>query len=396
MNATSLLGYAYDTSKEFGVIKPESALKGQTPTQKIIPWSYSILAGSAIVSAIAAIAGYILGQNLIFVGGALMSLTSGLGAYEVKELALTKELQDLLVDYKDLIDQFVAKVKLFAGENKDLDESNKKFKTEISELSAENKKIADLTEELKKTDELTATEINNLKLQEQRLQLLKSGLESQVEILVKAKGGLEIDLTSQKNVLDNLGIENIKLKENIEGLKKSEETLQNQLKTFADENQKLQEAEKEAKNNILSISNETDLIRQENESFQKALTNLRQTHQLLKKDTEKKDQVSDKLDITVEALSEKVNKKLVKMMQLKQENEKKIKDQQEALDQLTYENKKLKEDAKLKFPSKIHESNSTPIPIILKTPDHSPRHHSHHATDMLPKALHRTAEKEGT
>ena len=395
MNATSLLGYAYDTSKEFGVIKPEAASKAQAP-QKIIPWSYSILAGSAITSAIIAIAGYIIGQNSLFAGGALMSLSSGLGAYEVKELALTKEFQDLLVDYKDLIDQFVRKVKVLAGENKTLDESNKKFKTQINELSAVNKKMEELTEELKKTDELTNTEIENLKVQFQELKRLKEDLEKQVGILITVKGDLENDLASLKNVSDSFGIENINLKENLENLKKSEETLQSKLKFFSEENQKLQESEKKAKDNILTISKKTDLIRQENESFQKALTTLRQTHQLLRKDTEKQDEVSNKLDITVEALSEKVNKKLLKMLHIKQENEQKIKDQQEALDRLTEENKKLKEDAKLKSNPQKLEHHITPSPIVLKTPDHSPRSHSHHASDLLPKALHYNADKEGT
>jgi len=345
----SILVSGYEALKEFGISQPKLSPSKDAELKKIRPISFYILSGCAVVGAIIAIAGYIFSQIPIILLGVGLAVVSGLGAYEINRLSLLKEFDAQIIDFKTLIDLFKTQIKRLSDEKKLMDTSISKLQTQIKEISDKNKKIDDLAKELKKTDGLTADEINKLDDQAKELKALKEGLEKQVEILVKTHADLQSNFDSQTLLVDNFAAENKLLSENVEELKKNQEALKNNLKTFTDENEKLKVLKNESKATISTIKQETARIQKQSEELKKALESLHKTHENLQGDIKKKEEVSSKLEKTVEALVEKVNKKLEKIVLLKADHEKKLTEQEEKFNILKLENELLKsENNKLK------------------------------------------------
>lgn len=309
--------------------------------QRIIPWSYYVLGACTVVGVIIAVAGYVFSQMPIFVLGICFSMVSGLGAYEIRNLSLTKKFEDSINQYKGLNEQLTGTIKQLQNEKIRWDGSNKELQKKIDTITEQNIKSKKLINEFKSSSLETQKQIDSLKDQGLKFKKLEEELKVQVDTLVKEKEELVNLNTSQEHCVELYKDQNHELEEDINQLKTTVATFQDHLKNYADQNKAFKEAAENAKTSFSILTDNTRVMNQQNEAFKDSIVKIGKENELLKKNQEKKEEISNELEKNINALETKVVRKVEKMMKVKQEYEKKISELEEALN-LKVENENLK------------------------------------------------------
>lgn len=310
--------------------------------QRIIPWSYYVLGGCTVVGVVIAVAGYVFAQMAVFSLAIAFSMVSGLGAYEIKSLSLTRKFEESVDQYKGLNEQLIGEIKQLKDEKNRWDDSNKELQQKIDSISEQNLKSEELIKKLQGSDLETQKQMNSVKEQGEAFKNLEEGLKIQVDTLFKEKEELLHLSTSQEQCVQLLKDQNHELEEDINKLKTTVAAFQDQLKKYADQNKDFKEAAENAKTTFSILTDNTRVMNQQNEALKDSITKMANENELLKKNQQKKEKISNELEETITALETKVVKKVDKMMKAKQNYEEKILELEKELNLLKIENESLK------------------------------------------------------
>lgn len=293
--------------------------------QKIIPWSYYVLGGCTVVGAIIALAGYILSQPPMLGLGIGLGVISGLGAYEIKRLSLTKRMEESVNEYKGLNERLIAEIKQLKEEKLAMDGSNLLLQTKIDQIAEQNKTIDELTIKLQNSDEKTETQINNLHIEIKELKDLEESLNSQVKILENQKKELAELQSKERDSIELLKEGNLKLDKSIQELQANCGEFKAEILKFSDENSSLKGLLEDKKAIITTIKQEREEFQKQNKILNETVTKFRHENESFKSNLQKNEDFSLSIEKTIQELEAKVLKKSEKMKQLKRDYEEKLK-----------------------------------------------------------------------
>jgi len=285
---------------------------------KIVPWSYHLLAVGSVVGTIITIAAYILKDSQLFSVAAGMTLLSLLGAYEVKRLALTKEEINQIHSYKNLIDTFIAKVKEFATEKLQLDSS-------ISKLTSEKEGVTKLNQiankqllEVRGLNETAQTQIAQLQKDKEEFKKLNVELGNNVASIKLEHQKLETLKYDQEKDVEEFKREIKTLHEQMDTYWKSHEQTAELLEKYESLNNSLRSDIVIKEHQIQDLFKGSEQLTQDNEQLTKICESLQKEREKFEGDMKKREELDKHLAETGKKLEQKIAK-LEELKKAKQE-----------------------------------------------------------------------------
>jgi chromosome segregation ATPase len=312
--------YGNDALRNLGINLPALSKIPKTQKPKIVPLSYYLLGGAALIGVIGAVAGYALANVPVIIVGVGVAFVSGFGAYEIKRLSLNMTFNEQVGEFKTYIDRLVQEVRNVRVENLNLNGSIIKLTTEIDVFKDAKNQIVKLTDQLKEANDLTGEVTEQLHAKEIAFQALNTDFQKKLDRLVEEKNDIQLQVVALTNLSELTKEQNTELEANIEKLSIFYEKIKQENEDLLDENFKFSANIDQLNAALNNTKKQIEDITKERDEFQNDFDKFKKEHDLLQNDIKTKEAITKSLEDQITNLETKITAILQKLNVLKGKN----------------------------------------------------------------------------